>query len=151
LVEQILEQVPYMVASNGALISSPAQGDIALRQDGTAFLNKPMNVLTDFRSYITAGKLPATYVIGAYRYGNMMIITLGGAAIGTTITHGDVLMSIADCPYRSINNVFSSSPITVGGEIAFNNTGDMYYYDGTISTTATWLNFSLTYFCKGEQ
>jgi hypothetical protein len=39
LVEQILEQVPYIVADNSALISSPAQGDISLRQDGTAFVN----------------------------------------------------------------------------------------------------------------
>ncbi|MDR1876130.1 MAG: hypothetical protein LBQ84_00755 [Flavobacteriaceae bacterium] len=38
-IAQLLVSIPYIVADNSALISSPAQGDVSLRQDGTAFVN----------------------------------------------------------------------------------------------------------------
>jgi hypothetical protein len=130
------------VVPDGETIDYNAEGKLEAKRI------KPVNVLTDFRAGLTAGKLPVSYVVAAYRYGNMMTISLGGAEIGTTIAHGDTLLTVTDTKYRSLMPTYSPNPISPG-EISISGSV-IKFWDGALNDPVAWLNVSLTYICNGE-
>jgi hypothetical protein len=148
---------PYIVADGSAVISSPAQGDVALRQDGTAFLNKPVDVTADFRSKLTPGKITDFSSITATRYGNMIQLNFVGQwTTSGSVTNGDVLFTID--PASVYAPLFFSAgvvkgPSITGGQAAqdvhANPDGTVATWGGTVAANIS-VNGSLIYFCKGE-
>jgi hypothetical protein len=82
IIEELLEQVPYIVADSGALISSNNQGDIALRQDGTAFINDDYS--------FTEQATNKRWVDGRIVYNKSFSTTLPSIAAYTTYTIGTI-------------------------------------------------------------
>jgi hypothetical protein len=154
IVEQILEQVPYMVADNSAIISSQAQGDISLRQDGTAFLNKPVDVTDQFKNAVTLGALSTKdFFNNVVRYGNLVMVSSFNGAIrqSTAIASGSTLFTVdQNSPFGALfntNTLFKCG--TSVGTISFGANGTVQGWGVSIPANSDML-FQMIYFCKGE-
>jgi hypothetical protein len=150
-IQGIRNNLKYLLAH--FIISSPAQGDIALRQDGTAFLNKPVDVTAQFKSAITLVAMTNINIISrVYRYGYNLVINMSGNNPQTAaIPSGSIIFTIPQdsplCPFDMDNNIVAFVPNNMGSIISMPN-GEFTYWGNNLATGA---NFSthIQYFCKG--
>jgi hypothetical protein len=151
------ETIDYNAAgkleAKAQVVSSTAQGDMAIRANRTAFLNKPVNITAEFRNAVTLGAMSTKDIINnVIRYGDLIIVSSYNGAIlqATAIESGSTLFTVDPnspfCTKWTTNTLLYV--MDHAGTMSWEPNGTVRCWAGVSANNS--ILFQMVYFCKGE-